>query len=713
MNEIMKVSVDNILPKLTLCIQEMECIRIVLQPQVADEMSSRLLGAYVAMRLDDYTLLAEYYCKNQKKDIEYSQELKQKYNSKLRAVRDKIGSHFQQTKDLHIDRVSIFRSYNHGDICSIIEDAKLLYEIVTGLKQPEVLINTHDLNLVENELGLSYKDDVAHIGVDSLAIGGKNVGGLIMCSKPQRKAQDLKSIQILEEIAHRLYLLPYDSIEIKRLFKRLWICTVVNYCDNLITRDDIREDSAQYEEGFDKLFISLLNNENESQLTSFFSDLYSQYPKLKSNLRHIRTVREHACAHIERNMSLEQIHTELDTLDDEMVVCCYTTLLQAFNFVVEHVFLLRPLALMPRTPIYNAAFEKIYSQDFYNREEPNQIPSSLTHEAMFEAIRKHTPMEEMAKVQLKDAIMGTTENQELMQVLVDRLVSKGLTQDELQTWICFLHSCRTMYPDRIVRMCRGVISSEISDSVYMAILWLLSEIHYDRKQFDFVERIINHSLRKGSSYVEKVYGLKMCIEKDVCSGGPFCFEKDIPVTEEFRTYLDQIKDRKMKLCVLVAVCSCWFCSPVFSFDASRKKMYSEYLVEELKKALEKYEEYCKLEEDVCTMLNRVVEKRRFNQLVYYLVTTERIRKQKKNIFLKLLRYPSMYRNHADWVEYLYVGLIYEEMGELERAHSCLRDVLSRETFNEDVLRNYGEFIGRHPEFSNESSLSEQQKRYLK
>ncbi|MBQ0088228.1 MAG: hypothetical protein KBT27_02710 [Prevotellaceae bacterium] len=676
-------------------------------------MSSRLLGAYVAMRLDDYTLLAEYYCKNKKKDVEYSQELKKKFNSKLRAVRDKIGAHFQQTTDIHIDRVSIFRSYNHGDICSIIEDAKLLYEIVTGLEQPVVLLSTHDLNLVRNELGRFYQDDVAHIGVDSLAIGGKNVGGIIMCSKPQRKAQDLKSIQILEEIAHSLYLLPYDSIEIKRLFKRLWICTVVNYCDNLLTRDDIREDSAQYEEGFDQLFRSLLNAENETILSSFFSDLYSQYPKLKSNIRYIRKVREHACAHLERSMSIEQIHAELDMLDDNMVECCYTTLLQAFDYIVGHVFLLQPLVLAPRTPVYNATFEKIYSHDFYNREESNPCPAPLTQDAMFEMIRKHTPMEEIAKVQLKDAIMGTDENMELMQVLVDRLVSKGLTLDEMQTWVCFLHSCRTMYPDRIVRMCRCVISARISSMVYGAMLWLLSEMHYDRKQFDFVERIINRCLRNGSSYVEKVYGLKMCIEKDVCSEGLFCFEKDIPITDEFRTYINQIHDRKMKLCVLVAVCSCWFHSPVFCHYASKKETYSRYLVKELKNALVDYEKYSKMMDDVCAIMDQLVEMHRFNQLGYHLVATERIRKQEKNVFLDLLRYPSMYQNYADWVEYLYVGLIYEEMGELECAHSCLLEVVSRETFNEDAIRIFDEFIGRHPEFRDESSLSEQQKRYLR
>ena len=116
---------------------------------------------------------------------------------------------------------------------------------------------------------------------------------------------------------------------------------------------------------------------------------------------------------------------------------------------------------------------------------------------------------------------------------------------------------------------------------------------------------------------------------------------------------------------------------------------------------------------MCATLIRLVETHRYNQLGYYLVVTERIRKQKTNVFFDLIRYPSMYQNYADWQESLYIGLIYEEMGELERAHSCLQEVANRETFNEDALRIYDDFIGRHLEFRDESSLSEQQRRYLR
>ena len=112
-----------------------------------------------------------------------------------------------------------------------------------------------------------YSDDQAYITNGALDLFGINKGGLISCTPAQSKGQYLRSIEMMTEIGYTLAIQPYNSKFVTNMFKRMFVCMVYNYHDNLITRSDIKPEADQYEEGFDTLFLSLITpNDNKEEL---------------------------------------------------------------------------------------------------------------------------------------------------------------------------------------------------------------------------------------------------------------------------------------------------------------------------------------------------------------------------------------------------------------------------------------------------------------
>ena len=245
--------------KIDLCIKELLMIKEILDAKVADDSCSRLLAVYAMIRVDDITKIWGHTIpKMDALRAEYDAILNS-YNSGLRNVRDKLGAHYQSPSNVVdlIGSVQIFRFIDYANTMCLLDQIFEFQQKKTEINLAKGFNDLTDLNVVIRTLGLLYSDDQAHLTNGALDFFGINKGGLITGSSSQRKGQYLRSIELMVEISYFLVSQSYIEKSVKNMFKRLYVCMVYNYHDNLITRN-INENAPQSEAGFDKMFLNLI-----------------------------------------------------------------------------------------------------------------------------------------------------------------------------------------------------------------------------------------------------------------------------------------------------------------------------------------------------------------------------------------------------------------------------------------------------------------------
>ena len=190
-----------------LCLNELQMIKQLLDSKVADDFCSRLLGVYVMMRVDDITKIWSYNIPQATMDRTLTDNVKSQYNAGLRTVRDKLGAHYQ-TPDGNEDlfgSVQIFKSIDYANTVCLID---LIMDVETQIEgrslQIEGFKEKADLQTAKDVLEELFSDDQAYLTIGALDVFGINKGGLITCSKPQVKAQYLRSIETMVNTSHSL-----------------------------------------------------------------------------------------------------------------------------------------------------------------------------------------------------------------------------------------------------------------------------------------------------------------------------------------------------------------------------------------------------------------------------------------------------------------------------------------------------------------------------
>lgn len=519
-NKFTNMIINDAFSKVNLCCEELLIIKDILDMKESDDFCSHMLAIYAMVRVDDIMKIwGNTIPKSDKLRSDYDKILRL-YNDGLRKVRDKLGAHFQ-SPSTNVDlfgSVKIFREIDYANTLCLIEQIFGFQEKRVGT---EVLCtkvdNNEDKDRVVKILRNLYSDDKAYITNGVLDLFGINKGGLVSCSEAQCKGQYLRSIEQMVKVSHALACGDYLDKFVANLFKRLYVCTVYNFHDNLITRTDINPHVVQYEKGFDKLFKSLITaKDNEAELETAFDKFESLY-HVDDFIKKNRKVRDHACAHLDEKSDMVKIETELDSLDVKALYEVYINTLDMFNYICHNEFLLNAIAIPNRTRIYDAQIESSPdAENYYGEKSCSGEKTTLELKDVFRSIRKFDQGFDEAVDKLNRSLKSFNEDEygEIIDAIAERLCQAHISEVELSTIINALCNAKRGFPERLQHSILNMLHNNgIVESNKIHLLWVLLGICMEDKQYD-IDRYLDSIVMRRIPVLTG-YATLACLHKTV------------------------------------------------------------------------------------------------------------------------------------------------------------------------------------------------------
>lgn len=689
--------------KVNLCCNELLIIKEILNTKEADDFCSRILAIYAMVRVDDIMKIwGNTIPKSDKIRSDYENILCS-YNDGLRKGRDKLGAHFQSPStsvDL-FGSVKIFKEIDYANTLCLIDQIFEFQEKRVGTEVKRTKVNNdEDRDKVVGILRDLYSDDKAYITNGVLDLFGINKGGLISCSEAQGKGQYLRSIEQMVKVSYALACGDYIDKFVANLFKRLFVCTVYNFHDNLITRTDINTNAVQYEKGLDKLFLGLITaKDNKAELeTAFdkFENLYHVDDFIKKN----RMVRDHACAHLDEKSDIVKIETKLDRLDVKALYEVYIKMLDMFNYICNNVFLLKAIAIPNRTRIYDAQIDSSPdTQNYYGEKSNFGENTTLELKDVFRSIRKHDQWFNEAVDKMNRCLKSSNEAEyrEIIDAIADRLSLAHISDVELSTIINALRNAKRGYPERLQHSILAMLHNKgIVEYNKFNLLWVLSSICVEDKQYDidhYIDSLVMQRIPVLTGYATLAY-LHKTVEKTRS-----CFVKRNrahEVNEQFVKYCKSLNNVTETLALLLMINQRWFHDPEYSHYRRYEAHYTEFLEHEISIVLEKYFTYIKLTDDsVREICIKYLQTKHYLLLLYWLAILEKERRQSHNVFLELWNSNCFYRTRFDVHEALGVGLMTDCSGQIDAARDIFESIVKENPINEDAIQTLDQFNERH------------------
>ena len=691
-----------------LCINEMQMVKQLIDSQAPDDFCGRMLGIYVMLRVDDVTKIWSHNLPKASKERIMADEVKTMYNDGLRTVRDKLGAHYQTPED-RVDlfgSLSIFESIDYANTACIID---AIIEVEGKIEGKTInaagFADVSDFGLAKEELDKLYSDDQACLTNGALDVLGSNKGGLISATESQVKGQYLRSIELMVDVAYSLLNKKYATKEAERLFKRLYVCMVYNYHDNLITRKDISTDADQYEEGFDILYKSLLtDNDDKVTLLNAFDDfekIYQVEPFINKN----RKVRDHACAHFDEKSTVDVINKELDALDIGELKKVFDNMLCLFNYLCNHVFCLKMLSLPVRSPIYGAQMETVEDlEDFYGQKPSSEFPKEMTNTEIMRSIRQKNEKYGEACDTLVKRLMNHNDStyQVMVAEIAQRLREPAVSNDELSVIFNSLRQAKQGDPLRLQRTIIDWMNDNVIFNSYNGyLLWLLSSICGDDPDMD-VHRLLDSIIVQKQAIptaLSILALLHLTVEKN--HSCIVANNKAHVVSDAIKNYCDSVTKPTEKCALMLMLLQQWMWNSDYEFYRRYEINYTTYLQQETGKALEDYFKYIKLndteEREYC---EKCLKNNYLLLLLYRLAYREEVRKQKPNQFLSFWQHNCFVRTRCNMYEAFAVGLLTELEGNKEAARDILEEIRYDNPIHQCAIDTLADFYKRNPDLKN-------------
>lgn len=695
--------IKDISAKIDLCIKELLIVKELIDAKVADDFCARILATYAMLRVDDITKIWSHSIpKNDVLRSEYEVILKS-YNNGLRKVRDKIGAHYQSPSN-NVDlmgSVYLFRFIDYANTLCMLEQIFDFQEKRTNTKiiYPG-FDDCADFATAKHVLESLYSDDQAYITNGALDLFGINKGGLISCTPAQSKGQYLRSIEMMTEIGYTLAIQPYNSKFVTNMFKRMFVCMVYNYHDNLITRSDIKPEADQYEEGFDTLFLSLITpNDNKEELEHAFEKFESIY-KVGVYIKKNRKVRDHACAHLDELSDISKIDAELDSIAIDELYDVYIHMLNMFNYICNRVFTLKMISLPARSKIFAAQIETIPQNETYYGEVPKISPiQELNSKDILRSIRKQDARSDEAVEKLNRLLMSNNESEyrEIISAINSRFQEPDISVVEISAIIAALYNARRGYPERLQR---DILTMLQDDRIFKLhnghLLWILSHVCRDDKIIDIKKSLESIIVQRSiiSSALAILAYLHMIINKARCR---FVANREAhDVDEDFKRYCKSISTPIEACALMMMLSQRWFFDPEYSYDRSYEIYYSQFFEAETTSTLNKYFVYIKFDDkeemDLCQQYLRT---KHYILLLNRLSIIENERNQQQNIFMDFWNNNCFYRTIDDMYEAFGVGLMTELSGKIDEARGIFESIMRNNPINECAIQTLEDFNKRH------------------
>lgn len=688
-----------------LCLNELQMMKQLIDLKVADDFCSRMMGIYVMMRVDDITKIWCHNIPQNTMERYLVEDVKSQYNAGLRTVRDKLGAHYQSPSayaDL-FGSMKIFKSIDYANTVCLID---AIMEVETQIEGKELAVagfkDESDSRTARDVLTMLNSDGQAYLTNGALDVFGINKGGLISTTAPQVKGQYLKSLELMVEVAHELLKPGYKVVETERMFKRLYVCMVFNYHDNLITRKDIDDKAVQYEEGFDILFRQLITkNDDETMLLKAFDDFETLY-QVEPVVKKYRKVRDHACAHLDEACMVENINKELDAVNVSELEYVYENMLNMFNFICGKVLCLSMLNIPARTPVFGARMETIEdNENFYGELSEDGLPQERNSTEILRSIRKRDQRYGEACDALTKKLMAEDDATylEMIGAISQRLREPEVTDAELSVIINSLHHARRGYPERLQRSLVGMMQDEVIFRYHNAhLLWLLSTVCREDKLMD-IPKLLDSVIVQGKA-IPTALSLLALLHLRIEQHHSIYVDRNKAheVADDLKKSCDGISHPTEKCATMLMLVQHWFWDMEYGYYRSYEQKYSDYLTEEALKALHDYFYYVKLkDEDERTLCEKYLKSHYCLLLLYRLAYLEKVRNQKPNIFLEMWRYNCFVRPRQNMYEAFGVGLMTELAGDKTGAKKIFETILEDNPINKDAINTLEDFCKRNPE----------------
>lgn len=615
-----------------LCINELLVIRQLMNLKVADDFCSRLLGVYAMMRVDDITKIWSHTIPKNTAERQRTDEIKNKYNQGLRIVRDKLGAHYQSIEgtDAFFASVRVFKSIDYAIIVCLIEDIVEVETIIEGTTIAlEGFFPPEDQNTAQEVLKDLFSDNQACLTNGALDVFGMNKVGLMTCSKPQEKGQTLRSIEQMVAASRSLLDRQYVAKEVERLFKRLYVCMVYNYHDNLITRKDINDSAAQYEDGFDILFKSVVSQKDNKEKLETAFDVFESIYQVEPVIKRFRDIRNESCAHFDEHSSVSSINGKLDGLNWRELDKAYEDMLKMFNYICREVFLLRMISLPSRIPIYGSQVVELEgNENFYGESVENGMTGEQTCTEILRSIRKSAPGFDEARERLCRKLMTNdlATYQEMEAAIAERLKESSISDHEKSIIFYSLKQAKSGFPDRLQRSVLYFMQDEgIFNNCSGQLLWLLASICKEDKDID-VPRLLDRIIRQDNA-IPTAFSILALLHLEAeknCSFRTRTMAHSDPVV--IKMYCDAVQQPVQKCGLMLMLCQHWFWDYDYLQHSRHEKNYSEYFENELSKALDRYFVFIRMKDkEERALCECYLQTRHYLLLLYRLALKEKER----------------------------------------------------------------------------------------
>lgn len=692
--------------KIHLCLNEISICKQLLDSQKVDDLCGRLLSIYIMIRADDITKMWSHSLPKGEIDRILSDEIKKKYNCRFRHIRDKYGAHYQTVaEDKTIDifeNSRTFRSFDYGSISEFIDELFIAESLIEGKDIEHIGFEfLDDFNMALEAIEALYADDKASITNSALELFGFNKGGVITFSNEQRKAQFLKGIEVMADYAYTLANKPYKSIVVNRLFKRLLICVIYNYHDNLYTRKEIKPDKEQYEEGFDLMYKNLYTpNDDKKLLDSVFEDfeeIYQTYEYFKKN----RKIRDHACGHFDKKSNIAEINMALDSLSINKMYEQYENMLNLFNFICQNIFLLFPLRIPPRSIMYNSKMASIEGvTDFYGKKlddivnlktmTPEEIMTSLKHKD------KHYN-EAYAQMGYKLFDNNSEQYNQMIAAITLRLREMDGIEADLQDIIEGLHKARRGFPSRLQQTILSLLDDqEINQSIKYHLFCIFASICTadSKNEIKSYLQILTENdcySIKCQAFIGYLHYLTSDKQHNINND-----RQPNTVDEDFANRLYDINNPAGALGIWIALNQHWVFDNDYSFIRKYETRYDTFLKNGLHKSIQRYYTSSNInDEEELKLWERYGKTSHYLLLLYRVALSEKIKNKETNLFLELWNNNCFIRYRADIYESFGVGLLTELSGEIGMAEEIFKEILKENPINKDAIETLAEFKKRN------------------
>lgn len=704
--------------KLLLCLQEMQYVRDIINLQCADEHTSRMLALYVAMRMDDFVHMVPQYPASDPKTT-YIDEAKQEYQVKLEETRNKLGAHFQtiyvdtdgsqRMKD-YIERNKTFTSFDCSTINSIVEDAIIVYQIATQTEStPPALasICDSDKDIIRDACKETYRDDSIRQYNDILNLSRPNGVSGLFTSKGHQKAQQILSVSMLINDILKFYEKTYSDTGLKRIFKRMLVCWVVNYYDNLVSRP-VDPSAPQYDPGLDSILEEQFDNVVTEDVKNAIASKYTAMKQLKDNdaiVSSARDVRNRSCAHFDGASDLSTLNSIIDNYDESVLISRYALWVSSFEEVLKCHVTLGPL-LSNGNIFFDALHRDGTTNTFYGEKILETSNANLTYsiavyDAM-EAIKDHNEKYNLAIAKLAYVLYQASgdEYQEFKTLLTKKFCN-SITNEELADYSRLLYNAKqgSSQINQSFIISLWDLAKHCNPKIHRFFLWpLVGSAVYD--SLGNLQRVIDQ-LVSSKEIFHKAYGVLLLFKAEVDEQhNPLVQNQNPDVSDKlsqtihsiFKTYLERF--------------AIWLVMNMhLRFDQSficvaKWKKYNVYFDTELTNS---FEDYCKsitLSKSMKLELEQLLEHKRYIQLLWYFI------KLSQESSIDVQTFKSIVENTLaiganDNYEIANYALCYEEIGWIVDARNMLLNLIKENQMQYQHLLTYCKFLSRHQEYSEE------------